>query len=63
MAPVTPIGRVVCCVYGLVGIPLAMMTVANVGKGLMELFTKLTNKVNRWKLSATLYVVSIRSSK
>jgi hypothetical protein len=56
VAPTTWQGRLVCCVYGLIGIPLAMMTVANVGKGLMEVFTKISNRLTRWKDSCILYV-------
>uniref|UniRef100_A0A915KMN3 Potassium channel domain-containing protein n=1 Tax=Romanomermis culicivorax TaxID=13658 RepID=A0A915KMN3_ROMCU len=31
LAPATPLGRLVCCIYGLLGIPLLLVTTANCG--------------------------------
>uniref|UniRef100_A0A915HPP2 Potassium channel domain-containing protein n=1 Tax=Romanomermis culicivorax TaxID=13658 RepID=A0A915HPP2_ROMCU len=46
LAPATPLGRVVCCIYGLLGIPLLLVTTANCGSFISDCLRMLHRKLH-----------------
>ena len=50
MYPLTPEGRAFCCVFALVGIPLCLVLLVNVGGGLYILIKRLDDRVDCLKV-------------
>ncbi|EFO14477.2 hypothetical protein LOAG_14041 [Loa loa] len=60
IVPVTSYGRIACVIFALFGVPLAIITIGDVGKFLSECIIWLYNKMKRSRCSLKYYFDNFR---